>query len=534
LRATIGGFSTVVDSVVTTDGTTGVQVLMALHDGIVSAWYRLSAPGIPTSRRWTAVASIESVTDDGGAGAPTNVVTLRALLGTNSDHRYKLWCWTYGAYTGDSFAGTFVNPTSLLPRSVPTTPMYVDGGTRIHAVDGPAAVGDEWHIATRHEHGIENIFPEVSPSPRRGWRSVNDDVQQDIVVEYPGGLATDFALLGGSLGLYLGEINFRTATFSGYDTDTAGWVTLADLDTSTGQTGLSYRRYGDRVQPNATQAGTPSTQWYTYHILHNSYIRLTDTTPVGGGDPISVVRKILYNSEGAWRQDNGTTKVARLILAGTAGSDGDGTSVGDTAAIWSKDALIIVNNPAQYARYRLRIPVQSTYEGDFRIGVMMIGHVAVLARQYSWGRIVGSEHNTELTTGRSGTRRARNLGPMRRTAEMAWTDGVDSSTLWASTPTPDHVTAYTGSTEPIAAPADTAHLVYGLVEALRGSNSPIVVVPRFTRQANATTDVQVLNRHGMLYGRIVTDPRLETILGDELENPGEVVQLATITVEEEV
>ena len=69
---------------------------------------------------------------------------------------------------------------------------------------------------------------------------------------------------------------------------------------------------------------------------------------------------------------------------------------------------------------------------------------------------------------------------------------------------------------------------------MRGSNSPIVVVPRFTRQANATTDVQVLNRHGMLYGRIVTDPRLETILGDELENPGEVVQLATITVEEEV
>ena len=476
-------------------------------------------------------------------GSANNYASAASIVQTNLRFGYFAGANTTGriiqvSFSHDTYVGAqlydFTNPANQLGRTYSTGYEYVDGGTRIRAVDGPAFIADTHNITTRYDYGAENVHPEVSPSPRREWRSTADNVNANLVWDVDAVLGEESVLLGKSLGLYLGSINFKTATLYGYNTDTSNWDPIIAINTSTGQTALSFSRRGDALEPNATVAGTPSTTWYTYETLAGSYVKL-HSDAVGEQLPEkNVIRKILHNSEGAWRQDNGTTKVARLLLEGVLATDPTGAEAGAVAEIYGKDVLVVVHDADRFSRFRLYIPAQETYENYFTIGVVVLGHVAYFARQYSRGRALLNEPNTQVTEGRSGTRRSRNFGPMRHGVELSWTDGVDSSALSATNPTPDYVAAYTSGV-PVASPADTAWLVRGIHEMTGGADIPVVYCAKLSRTASASTDLVLLHRDTFLYGRLVGAPRLENILGDEWISPGgEVFQVATITIEEEV
>lgn len=515
-----------------TAGGTGIQFLVDLrctaasgNVGKCKVYWRLAvASGNYGSRQWTLLHSTATLQD----GGPNNhEVQWGALQGVSTVARFRILCYSSDSYTGEHIYNQS-NPADLLGRNYAAVPMYVDAGLKIKAVDGPSFTGDNWDIATDYEYPIRNIFADVSPSPDTAWRSVDTATAQEIVIRYDSTINQETELMGSTLALNLRNINFRTATLYGYDLDTAAYVSLGSIDTASGQTALGFLRRGDGVIVNTAIPGTASVHWYTRHILAGSYVRLENTNDGG----TTVIRKITHNAEGAWFGDT-TTKTAKIILEGVTPTDPLG-GLGMNMQIWSKDILLIINDATKYTRFKLTIGVQSTYEGYFRIGGMTLGAMAWLGQQYSRGRILGYEPNNTITTGRSGTRRVVNNGKMRRSAQVAWVDGVDTSQVTKASPVPDYVSAFTGGPA-VAARADTAFLVAGLSEEIAGASVPVVYLSAYARPANNSTAITLVNRTRFLYCRLVTGIRLENELGNEWQSPaGEVFKVATASLEEEV
>ena len=86
----------------------------------------------------------------------------------------------------------------------------------------------------------------------------------------------------------------------------------------------------------------------------------------------------------------------------------------------------------------------------------------------------------------------------------------------------------------MASPADTSFKVAGLVEIMAGAVTPCVYLSKVPVVAAETTDTVLVNRQQFMLGRIVSSPRVETVLGSEWHSKGEVVRVATVTFEEEV
>ena len=523
---------TVTDSAAVTAASTGIQILLQVYNpagggagntGRYRAWWRSAVPGTDSDRKWVEIGSSTTLHTD----AIASYVAWGALNGVTTEARFRVQCFSNNSYAGAPLYD-FANPTGLLGRTFANTLAYVDAGLRVRMVEGPAFTGDTATITTDYNYPIRNIFPEVSPSPAQGWRSVDTSNDEFIRLEYDSVLAQNSEMLGNSIGIYLGNINFE---YCELEAAPAGGIfnTIATLSAKTGQQGMGFTRNGDELTVSAAFPGTNSVHWYTYNTLRGSYLKMIDS----GAQGVTRIRKILHNSEGAWRGSG--TKTSRLILDGVQPTDPGGDTAASTCEIWSKDLLFVINDVAKYAAFRIRIPSQNTYEGDFRIGTLLMGHMAWFGRQYSHGRILGTDPNTEVTTSRSGARRASNLGPSRRSVQLGWVDGVDTSEI-GTTPTepvPNIVSAYTGGGA-VAAPADTPWKVPGLAEALRGAFTPVVYVPSYVRPAAASTDTTFVNRNLFLYSRLVTPVQVENILGDEWSSLGEVLTVGTVTLEEEV
>ena len=514
-------------------GEFGIQVLLQVYNpagggagntGRCKAWYRSAVPGTDSDRKWTELGSSATLQ----TAAVASSVVWGVVNGVTTDARFRVQCFTSDNYAGDPLYN-FVNPTSLLGRTFSNSPQFVDDGLRIRMVEGPAFTGDEATITTDYEYPIRNIFSEVSPSPAQPWRSVDTAADVFIRLDYDLTINQNTQLLGSSVGIYLGDINFE---YCELQAATAGGIfnTIATLSSKAGQVAMGFARHGDELTYSATFPGTSGARWYTYQTLRNSHVKLTRTGEQGG----SVVRKILHNSEGAW-QAASTTKTARLLLEGVLTTDPTGDAATDTCEIWSKDLLFIINDTTPYISFRLRIPTQTTYEGYFQMGTLVMGHVAWLGQRYSRGRILGTDPNTQLTTNRNGSRRAVNNGPVRRSVQFGWVEGVDTSTICTDPgpPAPNYITAYT-SGPPVAAPADVPYKMPGLADALQGSLTPVVYISHYIKTAAAGTDTTQVNRNEFLYARLTSGVQVENILGAEWSSPGEVLTVASVTLEEEL
>jgi hypothetical protein len=95
------------------------------------------------------------------------------------------------------------------------------------------------------------------------------------------------------------------------------------------------------------------------------------------------------------------------------------------------------------------------------------------------------------------------------------------------------VTGWAGSAEAIGSPHDTPYLVAGVAEQLSGAVWPVVYLAGFERPANNAAIV-INNRNTFMLSRLVSNVRLESRLGSEWGNPGELFNVATVTLEEEV
>lgn len=517
LRDLIAGadIATVATTIATTER---VQVLIAIdnpsgapgNDGRVKAWY--SKDICDPERVWTEIGS--SATLQQGAST-THRIQWGVTAGASTCYFREV------AYAYDEFAGIGLydqaNWNSLCGRGFGSGPVELVSGLRIAATSGPAMRGDEWTIATRYQYGVENVHPEVSPSPRKTWRSVDDNADVELVWELSSTVGQVSMPLGASIGLYLGNINFKS--FELYGRTAGNTWTLIGTGTAALGTSLRYVRSGGVVRVDSS-GSTTMADYLPYNILAGSRFNLS-----------GAVRLIDTNSEGAW--NNATTKRPTLSL-GADWSPLDASS-GTDGEIWSKEALLLRNDITTYSAYKLKIPTQSTGEGYFQVGVVVLGHVAFLAHPYQWDRKQSWIPNTALATSISGSRRARNQGPTRRVVSFTWQD-VHTSGMWDTTPAPDYVLAVTAGT-PVGTPSDTPYVVAGIVEYLQGSALPLVYVPRLPKQSSSSADVTMCSRSRMLYCRATVDAvEFSTSLGDELvgAGQGEMVTGLAMTLEEEL
>jgi len=458
------------------------------------------------------IANSGALTNGGVSAAATSMVWGNFATATSR--------WTAVGFGVSTYASSVYNlayPAGLSGRPFATRPQMLDFDTKIRAVDGPTRIGDEWTITSRYDYALANIDPGTAPSPRQSWRSLSDDAQ---IIAWT--VAPSVSPLRGALGaMYLGGINFRTATLEGRN-GAGTWVTVGTVDASAGAGPLAWTNTGGVVEPTSGVASTASYFW-PYGSLDGA--RFVDDTAAG------TVYLIQSQAEGNW--NTAASKRARLLI--TEDTSGLGAS-GTTGAIIHRSALLVWNNDPDFNAYRLTIPNQPNREGYYEIGVCVLGHVLAFGRRYSWGRQLATTTNTDLTTGRSGFRRAVIRGPVRRSVEFGWTDGVDVTMVRSASPD-DFVYAGTTGTDVAAAAHDAPLSVAGLVSQLAGAATPVVYLPWIERKASGTV-YQASHPDLMMYGRIVSDVSVEVVQGEEWvasgEANGEVVRTSTVRLEEEV
>jgi hypothetical protein len=474
-----------------------------------------AAGGLLTLRPATRVVNSASLSNGGVAAAATSATWGNFVASTSS--------W-YGvgwqAVAGASSVYNLALPADLPGRPFSAFPQLLDFGTTIRAVSGPTLVGDSWTITPRYTYGIANVLASVAPSPRQPWRSTSA-VQQTLVWETEA--AGTVSPLRGPVGaLYLGACNFRTATLEGRNAAGA-WVSIGTIDMSAQASGLRWVRTGKMIEPD-TSTNTAAGYFWAHGILRGA--RFVPDTTAGAG---VTAKTVAASSEGHWTDQ--TARRLRMQLDDATGVGASGTN----GAIVHTSGVLVWNNDPRYGAYRLTIPAQATSESYVQIGTLVLGSVLAFGRRYSWGRSLDSAANTELTTGRSGARRAQNFGPSRRGVEFGWTDGTDITAIRRGTPS-DYVLAASGG-EAAATWFDAPLSVDGLVRELYGSATPVVYLPWIELQTLGTVWT-ASHPDLMMYGRIVSDVSVETVQGEEWVGAGaangEVVRTSTIRLEEEI
>lgn len=488
-----------------------VGVRMFVRGGFVDVWVSENTTGAHlVNRDYVRIASV-SLT----SGAS---VALQQQFEAGCGAGISLWrYWWWNSYRDCSSVNNISVPSGLAGRAMSAYPVEVSQGLGLSASGGPVVTGLTWSIPPRFAHGIEQVDPLRSASPSSTWRSSNTNQQQIVWTTS----ATTSPLMGSLGALYIGGANFRTATLEGRDAGGA-WVTIGTWDASVGQTGLRYNRNGQVVQPVTATPGTVGAYWYPYGVLDGSRVLLA------GAGPMRVIER---QAEGAWTHQ--ATKHARLQLAG----DMTGLPTSGTLSVVPRGAVLLWNTDTMYRAFRLTIPTQPVAETYYEAGVIMIGHVAVFGRRYSWGRSLTLDPNTTLTTGNSGRRTSYVEGPSRRAVEFGWTDGTDQTQLTSdmSGSQPDYFRASaSGTPEPVAATPDGPYLMRGIIDQLDGPAVPIVYLPFLTRSPSGTTQM-VTHPDLSLYGRVVSGSSVETVQGTEWgSKAAEVVRTSQVRIEQEV
>jgi len=387
---------------------------------------------------------------------------------------------------------------STSPEAIP----YIGSDTSsafLSAVSGPAVVGKIITIDPAHDYPVENIFHQVSPSPRAKWRST-DTTEQTIVVDVsPEHLTGD-----GSLGVAVLGANFRYMYIYGYNADW-GWLNLGTIDLAF-VTSLDFVSIfqsasiipGGAVGHRQLRAGELEGGTFTDGTRYN---RITGNTSGG-----------LVN----------TAKFSTIQLDGTFGVDS-----GTTGEIWHSNGVWLDTRTYSYGfgKIKIVIPAQTTADGYFELGGLHFGKITTLGRQWSRGYQWATEANSETTRDRFGTSRTRKNGKAPRSLTVGWSDGLDVSALHGLTASPDYLTNSGGYA--LANYNDVSSVLEGIIQETGSGETPVIILPQLPPSNTAVT---VTDPTLFLYGRIAGGVQEDNVLGFEGES--EVVRLSTITVEE--
>ena len=393
-------------------------------------------------------------------------------------------------------------------------PQQIDSGVAIFAQNGPTYIGDEWTIKATSNNAKDNLFYDISPSPRVRWHSEavtagTDVTRQRLVLE----LASSASDFGNDLiALHLSNINFKDAKLQYYDGSV--FQTLATFETSSGLK-HGYLAAGKTIKQNSSSVFDEN--YYFYNEL-KGYIAML----VGGEN--TEFFNVVSNSEGGFGQVTG--KQASVLLDGEPSFNG-------TVYFIPRDVTLVVNlNGIDANRWALELPAQETIDNQFRIGLLHLGPVAITGTQYSKGRKISIEGGNIVEVTPDKTRYSKAFSPDQRTVSISWSDGVDISTLYDEDPDPDYYeSSSSGGAEAVAVYNDTPYMMEGILRGLQGSHRPLVYLPSIT----TSSDTRVYNRRAQhLLGVIEGNIDIESITGEELvgNGIGEVMRVGTVNIVE--
>jgi hypothetical protein len=530
---------TLVGTAVTVDCTKGVVIRIAVGKasgawstdvGKVRAWVRLEGPygsgfvnhGPRQDREWTSLGTTSTLQS---VASGTNRIRWGSVpLPCTSTWRSFVFS------AGREAAGNILASPAGTSRGhlIPPvgSPVHLVDGLRVHGVDGPTVAGDTFTTTADFSYPVAAINPAVSPSPRRVWRSTLDTVQQDIILT-----GVDLGARSGDLyGLYLAGCNWRTATLY---RDSSGTNKVCDIDLGASMAGMDFVRNRGLVYPVAG-AGVGMPFYAGATALEGATVEYTSTS---AGNPV-VVRTVRANTSGGWVANAavGTYASTRLELESYDAAD----PTSGLLTLRMPSAVVLFDAMVGTDTLMLRIPAQVTPDDYMTIGTMIVGRVRLFGRQYSRGRGLTFKPAYELAETRSGARRGRALGPTRRAMEMAWDDGVDTTGLHTPGTAPDYYGLGYAGADGLTAIADTPRTLAGIIAETDGAVLPVVLLPAIRQQSSApgTTGLQLLDPEAHLYGRVMTETlRVDassSVRGDELRDPGEMVQISTVRIEEEV
>ena len=468
-----------------------------------------------SNKQWQQVISNVSVSDGGTGSCEVRFGHTAVSVAESKWHWLNYVSDEYAG--GTPYGGGFVNPDNLHGAPVSSlVKTYIDDGVYIRGVDGPTKPGDSWNIDTRYEYPISNLLTASEPSPAKGWRST-DESAQTIAFSFSG--VNRYS----ELGLYLDGINLRTATLAGYNG--SAWVTLASVDSATGQTTLAYSQGGTTMGVNAAATTAPG-RYFELNELVGGSVRVN---PSSGPD---FTQKITQSGAGVWTEAAGHVRAnvemdaSPLVLATTG-----------TLDIWSPRIFIAMHNvPSVYKKFRLVIDAsQNTADGFYKIGQMVLGPLSLFSQDYSWGRSMSTTPGTELVTYRDGSRSSFKRSSNRRAVSFGWGEGVDVTGIQGTTPTADYLLATsTAGALPIGYRGDVPSLLNQLNAHTAGSNVPVVYCPNIAAGSSGQ-DVKTIQGLSNIYGRIVSGISTDSIVGEEDDGTAVVVVLiSNVQIEEEL
>ena len=513
-----------IGSNVSIDMTTEREFIVAMkggttgnNDGVYQVWYRTKSSA--SDREWTKSIGSTTLNNDTSSASSTCLIDWGIIAAGAGACKWSEFHVSKSQSAGQNITAQ-VNPNDLWAKSYATVGYrsYINAGTFITAAGGPARKNDLYFVNTRYGYAIDRILFSESQTPRVKWRSTG-------LTEQTIALALDNTILGADdsfpgndvIGICLLGINWRTGELQGYDSGSTSWTTISAIDSASGLTSLPWTREGGSVMPKTVSSNA---QYLHTAEFEGGTFGLQD----GSGTNL---RKIVTNTSGKWSGST-TQKLPTIILDGASASD---RSSGNLGYIMSPNVTVIAKlNNSKYSAYRLKINAQSTVDGYFEIGNVVIGWVEAFGRQYSRGRILETTANTSVVARTDGTTTSKNYGPAQRIVQLAWTDGVDVSSVQGSAPDPDYILGSAdGSAKPIASVGDVPYQMEGVVRMMNGPDKAVVYLPSVDKSGNTIT----LNRRNQFVaGRLTSPARIESVLGDENTDPGEVFRVASMTIEE--
>lgn len=495
---------------ISADFTSPVDVLVAMAESNLQVWYRAGTNG--SDRSWTNAVNSTTLTNNTSTPDTNNQIVFGNIGGAATSF-WSEFHYAIGRDTGQQMATAQSNPDDLMGEHYAGIgyKTYIDSGLFITAMDGPAFAAEIYDITTRYGFPVERIFAAAFPSPRTTWRSTSTGAQS-IAFRFSSVFSTsaESELGNDAICLSLFGVNFRLFQLQGYDVGTSSWVSIGSVDTSSGMNGLNFVRKAGTVT-----ASSGSNLYLHLNELEGSTIMLNPST----------FRKIKTNTAGLWSTSTSAKKTT-IILEDENVLD---PTSGSTGRIIPKNVSVVFNtNGATYAGYRISIDAQTTADGYFEIGNVVLGPIEFFGTQYSWARTIGTTPNTNLTTRLDGSVYSRKYGPAFREVGFAWSAGVDVSPFYSTTISPDYIKAHTGG-GPVASVADVPYQMDGFATLL-GSDSPVVYLPSIPKGSSA--QIVFNRRQESMFGRITSPVEIENVVGDELSDPGEVFRVASVTIRE--
>lgn len=506
---------TIVGSAVTYDFTTEGVVRVALDkNGKVRTWH--GRPG--QVQDFAEGVTGTGLSDDSGTN-PNDLSRVQwgHLASTTSTTRWSPQggCWWAGKFvpeTSSLCASSWTNPTDLHPRAYPLQPALVYDGVKVSASKGPAYIDDTYTIEAQYKYPASRLFVDTSPSPEEPWRSKDDSADVEFVFDLDK-LFSDTVLESATFGCFLRESNIERFEVDRWDG--AAWQNVLLGEASTGFTGLVFSRRGRLLTVDTGTAQKGAT--YLYKEAHaGDTVELSD-------DP-NIRRRIAHNTEGAWTDE--VTKRPMLELESPTGTE----PASGTAKIWRRNFGVFTHEHTSSSHiYRFRIPAHDTVDGYFEIGQLLPVVILPFGWVHDRGWQMRRQFNVSMRQRPAGARVSTKRGPTRRTLSLAWTNtSVPRYQTQESEPVPDYITGSDGG-EPLAARRDTLFQVLGVLEELDGPNRPLVVIRDMGR---GTGNQHLVLDELWMYGRAVTDPQLDHILGKAHNNA--VEKLNRLTFEEEL